>query len=85
MTIQEEKRRRAKEFLRRFNGEETMQDEQQAGQEAGKEPAAPAVKPSTRPQVIILGNTRGNGNQSGVFAVMICIELLILAVLILKR
>lgn len=85
MTIAEEKRRRLREFMQRYDGQE-----QQTVTTTDAEETVPAteVKRSRkyrRPQIIVLGGRKTDKSQTSMLTAVVCLQLLILAILIIRK
>lgn len=85
MTIQEEKRRRLREFMQRTDGKEQRIT---AATETEETVPATEVKRSRkyrRPQIIVLGGRKTDKSQTSMLTAVVCLQLLILAILIIRK
>lgn len=84
MDIGEEKRRRLREFMQRTAGEE----QQTLSTETVETVPATEVKRSRkyrRPQIIVLGGRKTDKSQTSMLTAVVCLQLLILAILIIRK
>lgn len=85
MTIQEEKRRRLREFMQRYDGQE---QQTVTTTDAVETVPATEVKRSRkyrRPQIIVLGGRKTDKSQTSMLTAVVCLQLLILAILIIRK
>ena len=84
MTIAEEKRQRCKRRMQLFEGEEQTA----AATEPVETVPATEVKRSRkyrRPQIIVLGGRKTDKSQTSMLTAVVCLQLLILAILIIRK
>lgn len=84
MTIGEEKRRRCREFMQRTDGER----QQTLSTETVETVPATEVKRSRkyrRPQIIVLGGRKTDKSQTSMLTAVLCLQLLVLAILIIRK
>lgn len=85
MTIAEEKRRRLREFMQRYDGQE---QQTVTTTDAVETVPATEVKRSRkyrRPQIIVLGGRKTDKSQTSMLTAVVCLQLLILAILIIRK
>ncbi len=85
MTIAEEKRRRLREFMQRYDGQE---QQTVTTTDAVETVPATEVKRSRkyrRPQIIVLGGRKTDKSQTSMLTAVLCLQLLVLAILIIRK